>query len=150
MNDKTGDILLREFVAADYERAYAFWSSVDGLGLNESDSRERIVAFLERNPGFSAVATNAAGAIVGTILCGHNGRSGSLYHLGVARELRGRGLGRRLVEHCFAKLAAADIPRCNIVVFTSNEVGYKFWMSGGWTDPTTWKILQKQVPPAPR
>jgi putative acetyltransferase len=146
----THEIQLREFMAADYERAYAFWSSIEGLGLNESDSRERITAFLARNPGFSAVATDASGAMVGTVLCGHNGRSGSLYHLAVARELRSQGLGQRLVDYCFAKLAAADIPRCNIVVYTNNEIGYKFWMANGWTDPTTWKILQKQVPPAAR
>jgi hypothetical protein len=49
------------------------------------------------------------------------------------------------VELCFAKLAAENIPRCNIFVYSSNDVGNSFWLNTGWNDPTTWKVLQKHV-----
>lgn len=142
---KTDDIQIREFVAADYKHAVDFWSTVDGIALNESDTKEAIVALLDRNPGFGAIATDSTGVVVGAVLCGHNGRAGSLYHLAVAKEFRGRGLGRRLVEFCFSKLAEAKIPRCNIFVYTDNNLGNKFWIKNGWNDPTTWKVLQKRV-----
>jgi ribosomal protein S18 acetylase RimI-like enzyme len=139
------EIQIREFVAADYESAVDFWSTVEGITLNESDSKDAIVTFLNRNPGFSAIATDDSGEVVGAVLCGHNGRAGSLYHLAVAKELRGQGLGRRLVEYCFSRLAEANIPRCNIFVYADNEIGNRFWLKGGWNDPTTWKVLQKHV-----
>jgi N-acetylglutamate synthase len=139
------EIQIREFVAADYESAVDFWSTVEGITLNESDSKDAIVAFLDRNPGLSAIATDTAREVVGTVLCGHNGRSGSLYHLAVAAELRGQGLGRSLVEFCFSRLAEAKIPRCKIFVYTDNEVGNRFWLNSGWNDPTTWKVMQKRV-----
>jgi N-acetylglutamate synthase len=135
---------IRPFVVADYARALALWSTIEGLGLNESDTPEAIEAFLERNLGFSAVAL-IDGTMVGTVLCGHNGRAGSLHHLAVAPSCRGRGIGRGLINFAFSKLAAVNIPRCNIFVYTENEEGNRFWLNGGWNDPTTWKVLQKHV-----
>ena len=136
--------VIRPFVIDDYQSAIRFWSMIDGMGLNESDTLESIDAFLIRNPEFSAVAV-VDGSIVGTILCGHNGRAGSLHHLAVAPSHRGLGIGVRLVEYCFAKLGDANIPRCNIFVYSDNEQGNRFWLRNGWIDPPTWKVLQKHV-----
>ncbi len=135
---------IHPFVVEDYARALAFWSTIEGLGLNESDTPEAIEAFLERNLGFSAVAL-IEGTMVGTVLCGHNGRAGSLHHLAVAPSCRGRGIGSALVNFALSKLATANIPRCNIFVYTENEEGNRFWLNSGWKDPTTWKVLQKHV-----
>lgn len=137
---------IREFVADDYDRAFALWSRTEGLSLNEADSREAVAAFLERNPGCSAVATNEDGEMVGALLCGHNGRAGSLNHLAVAQECRGKGLGRSLVEFCIAKLALARVARCNIFVYSDNETGNLFWLKNGFSEPRTWKVLQRPIP----
>jgi len=138
-------IQLRAFAIADYEAAHRLWSSIEGLGLNESDTPEAINAFLDRNPEFSAVAVDQSGLIIGTILCGHNGRAGSINHLAVAQAHRGQGLGTRLVEYALSKLAEANIPRCNIFVYNDNHGGNDFWLKTGWNDPTTWRVLQKRV-----
>ena len=138
---------IRSFDMSDIERTLKFWSSIEGLGLTESDNKEAIKAFLKRNPGFSAIAIGTAGEIIGAVLCGHNGRAGFLYHLAVAQLHRRQGIGTQLVEFCFAKLAEAKIPRCNIFVYTANESSNKFWLRSGWNDPTIWKVLQKYVEP---
>lgn len=138
-------IHIRAFTADDYEAAYRLWSSIEGLGLNESDTPEAINTFLDRNPGFSAVAIDPSGTVVGTVLCGHNGRAGSINHLAVAHAHRRQGLGARLVEYAFVRLADADIPRCNIFVYNDNHGGNDFWLKTGWNDPTTWRVLQKRV-----
>ena len=140
-------ISIRAFSNDDYANAISLWSRIDGLNLNESDTPEAIHAFLERNPGFSAAAVTESGELIGAVLCGHNGRSSLLYHLAVATEYRSRGIANQLVEFCFAKLAAVNIPRCSIFVYTANEVGNSFWLKNGWNDPTTWKVMQKQVEP---
>jgi N-acetylglutamate synthase len=139
-------IELRGFVAADYPRARELWERTEGIGLNESDTQAAVERFLERNPGLSAVATAPDGAVVGAVLCGHDGRRGYLHHLAVAAGHRGQGLGRQLVEFCFARLAAAGIPRCNIFVYEENGQGMGFWLHHGWRE-ATWKTLQKRVEP---
>ena len=54
-------------------------------------------------------------------------------------------LGKRLVAHAFARLAQAGVPRCNIFVCNDNVEGNRFWLGSGWSDPTTWRVLQKRV-----
>ena len=145
VGDAAADIRLRAFAMGDYEAAYRFWGGIAGLCLNESDTPRAIGVFLRRNPGFSAVALDGDGGVVGTVLCGHNGRAGSLHHLAVAPQRRGRGLGRRLVAYALARLAKAGVPRCNIFVYNDNYAGNRFWLEGGWDDPHTWRVLQKRV-----
>lgn len=139
---------IKLFEISDYEGAVAFWKGIEGVSLNESDSRESISSFLNRNPGSSFIARENGNEIIGTILCGHNGRAGQIYHLAVSIPYRGKGLGKTLVELCFSKLAAENIPRCNIFVYSNNSIGNRFWLSAGWNDPTTWKVLQKRVEPS--
>jgi putative acetyltransferase len=138
------DIGIRVFDAADYRAARALWERTAGLGLNESDSEAAVARFLRRNPGFSAVATTPDGAVIGAVLCGHDGRRGFLHHLAVAEAYRGRGVGKRLVEFCFARLAAEAIPRCNVFVYEDNGEGIAFWLHNGWNE-VTWKTLQKRL-----
>ncbi|WP_431798391.1 GNAT family N-acetyltransferase (plasmid) [Cupriavidus metallidurans] len=139
---KHKEFIFREFLPTDIAGALDLWSSVDGMGLTESDTPEKIGLFLARNPGLSAVAISDNGEVIGALLCGHNGRAGSLYHLAVSACARGKGIGHRLVEFCLARLAELDIPRCNIFVYNDNEEGNRFWLGSGWIDPATWRVLQ--------
>src|SRR6267154_2801240 len=128
-------IAIRPFATSDIEPALNLWSGIEGLGLTESDSEEEIESFLKRNPGFSAIAITTASEVIGAVLCGQNGRAGFLYHLAVAASHRRRGIGTRLVDFCFSRLAEARIPRCNIFVYTENAFGNQFWLRSGWNDP---------------
>lgn len=143
--DTLQNIQIRAFDISDYQSAVELWSSMDGLTLNESDTPEAIAAFLKRNPRLSFVANTHGGDLIGTVLCGHNGRAAHIYHLAVAKPHRNQGLGRRLVERCFDRLAQENIPRCNIFVYSDNDLGNSFWLSTGWHDPTSWKVLQKPI-----
>jgi len=138
-------VVVRAFAPADLAGALALWSKTEGIGLNESDTREALERYLARNPGLSAVATTAAGALVGAVLCGHDGRRGSVHHLAVAPAFRRRGIGERLLEHCLARLRDERIPRCNIHVYHDNSEGNAFWRRRGWGKVTTWETLQKRL-----
>ena len=65
--------------------------------------------------------------------------------LAVAQQHRGSGLAKRLLDYAFERLAAANIPRCNIFVYNDNHEGNAFWLKNGWADPGTWRVLQKHV-----
>lgn len=122
-----------EFLPADYEEAYDLWKRTPGMGLSEADSRERICAFLARNPGLSFTARTAdEGRLVGTILCGSDTRRGYLYHLAVDLELRRQGLGSRLADLVEAALRSQGVDKCHLMVIAGNELGGSFWRSRGY------------------
>ena len=129
---------------ADYDAVLRLWLDAEGVGLNESDSRENIASFLGRNPGLSRVA-GCGDAIIGAVLCGHDGRRGYLHHLAVAKTHRKLGLGRQLVEACLADLARQGIPKCNIFLFADNAAGEAFWKHNGWAKRSDLQVMQKSL-----
>ncbi|HTS22537.1 MAG TPA: GNAT family N-acetyltransferase [Casimicrobiaceae bacterium] len=135
---------IRAMTIVDYPEVRALWERSEGVSLSESDTPEAVAAFLARNPGLSAVAASAAGAIAGAVLCGHDGRRGYLHHLAVSAGLRRRGISRQLIEFCFAGLAAEKIPKCNVFVLRESASSIAFWAHNGWIAPT-WQLMQKRI-----
>ena len=135
--------MIREMTIEDYDEVYAFWSQQPGVGLTESDSRDAIEAFLQRNPGMSCVVRDDEGTLIGAVLCGHDGRRGFLHHMAVAPLHRKRGLGRTMVNFCLKRLRDAGITRCNIWVYTSNEAGHKFWRAIGYVHRADLGMMQR-------
>ncbi len=123
---------IRELHIDDYSEVYILWSRTAGVGLNEADSRENFKKFLLRNKGLS-FCCKKDNRIVGTALCGHDGRRGYLYHVAVAEGYRGKGIGSLLVEKSLGKLEEEGINKCHLFVFADNLSGNAFWSSTGWT-----------------
>jgi len=118
----------------DYDEVYALWKNTEGMGLHsDSDSKKGILRYLKRNPGLSFVAREN-GRLVGTVLCGHDGRRGHLYHLAVDRSYRKKGIGNALVNRALSKLAAIGFSKCTLCAFVKNYAGRKFWRHTGWTE----------------
>ena len=60
----------------DYDAVRALWMTIRGFGIRAlDDSREDVARFIRRNPTTSVVAM-VGGRIVGSILCGSDGRQG--------------------------------------------------------------------------
>lgn len=138
---------IRPMAIGDYDAVMALWRRTEGLGLDESDSREAIGAFLRRNRRMSPVACapeRAAGVgerIVGALLCGCDGRRGMLYHLAVAKRHRRHGLGQRLVDAALVRLRATGCGKCLLVVLKDNKTGRAFWKAHGWETINRWVDL---------
>ncbi|MFC4103377.1 GNAT family N-acetyltransferase [Paenibacillus xanthanilyticus] len=132
----------REMAAADYDAMMELWRGVEGLELSGADSREGIAAYLARNPGMSFVA-EAEGRLVGTILGGHDGRRGFIYHLAVDPASRGRRIGAALTERCLGAIAADGIDKCHIFVKSDNEVGQGFWTRAGWAKRSGFDVFSR-------
>jgi ribosomal protein S18 acetylase RimI-like enzyme len=138
-------VRLEEMTEADLPEVLQLWDGMEGVGLNESDTPERLAAYLRRNPDFSLVAREG-GRIVGAVLCGHDGRRGYLHHLAVATDCRRQGLGSELIAHCLASLAAEGILKCNVFVYSDNDDGSAFWRRIGWDDRRDLKVMQRVIP----
>jgi len=122
---------IEAFTMGDYDEALGLWKATPGMGLSGADERASLSAFLARNPGLSFVA-RSGGELVGTALCGTDGRRGFLYHLAVRPEHRRRGLGSALARSCLLALAAQGVRKCHLFVLADNAVGAAFWKKEGW------------------
>lgn len=79
---------IREMTIDDFPEVHKLWMTIKGFGIRTiDDSKEGVERFIKRNPTTSIVA-EADGKIVGSILCGHDGRRGCFYHVCVAEAYR--------------------------------------------------------------
>ena len=149
------ELTIREFVPGDYEGAYGLWQTIHGFGIRSvDDSYSGVIKFLQRNPGCSVVAEiskdshdydeaygETAGEniitnkkeIVGTILCGHDGRTASFYHVCVREDYRRQGIGKQMVVACMKQLKLQKVNKISLIAFKGNELGNNFWNGEGWT-----------------
>lgn len=123
---------IRVFTMEDHEAAKGLWLTTPGMGLSRADEAEPFSRFLKRNPGLSFVAVDDDQALRGTVLAGHDGRRGFLYHLAVHPDCRGQGIGKRLVDTAMAALQQEQIAKCHIMVLMDNVSGQAFWAKLGW------------------
>ncbi len=147
MNKVADDVIAMRPLSLDhYDTVFTLWKECEGIGLSQADSRESIQGYLERNPNMSFVATSGD-AVVGAVLCGHDGRRGYIHHLAVHPNYRRRALGRRLVQHSLAGLARDGIQKCHLFIMNHNQAGIAFWKSVGWTPRNDISVISKNIEP---
>lgn len=128
----TMDILIREMTMEDYDQVYDLWTDIKGFGIRSiDDSREGVERFLRRNPSTSVVAVQN-GHIIGNILCGHDGRTGCLYHVCVEKGYRKHGVGYRMVQAAMKALQQEGVSKISLIAFKENQEGNAFWQGIGW------------------
>ena len=126
------DWILRPMVPEDYDKVSKLWMSIKGFGIRAiDDSREDVERFLKRNPTTSVVAC-VGDKIVGSILCGHDGRQASFYHVCVAKSYRRKGIGTAMAAYCMNALRKQKINKIALIAFTKNDAGNAFWKHIGW------------------
>lgn len=125
--------MIRIMTIEDYDGVYALWTKIRGFALRSiDDSYEGVERFLKRNPTTSVVAVED-GQIVGSILCGNDGRRGCFYHVCVDEGYRRRGIGKQMVVFAMEALKAEQINKVSLIAFTKNDIGNAFWNTIGWT-----------------
>jgi ribosomal protein S18 acetylase RimI-like enzyme len=138
------DLTYRRMTIGDFGQVLRLWESDPGIGLSEADSEENVRRFLELNGETNLVALQGE-RIVGSVLCGNDGRRGYLYHLVVAQDARKRGIGGRLIELCLEALKEKGIDKCHLFVFETNELAIEFYRNADWTERDDLKIFSKKT-----
>jgi ribosomal protein S18 acetylase RimI-like enzyme len=135
---------IREMTIDDYEQMYLLWSQIPGLVLSEADSKPDIARYLQQNEGLSCVC-EVDNRVVATILCGHDGRRGFIYHVAVKPEFRKQNIASTLISVSLAKLKQAGIHKCHLFVVEDNELGNQFWSAVGWTKRSGFYVYSKDT-----
>lgn len=119
-------------IIEDYDDVYRLWTLTKGMGLNNlDDTKTGINIFLQRNPNTCFVAT-FHNEIIGTIISGHDGRRGYIYHTAVSEKFRKKGIGQKLVASSLSALKTEGINKVALVVFSKNKLGNLFWEKIGF------------------
>ena len=135
---------LREMSLEDYAQVISLWQRTENIGISSADSFENYRKFLQRNPGLCFVLLEDE-KLIGTVLGGHDGRRGAIYHLAIDSNYRRKGYGQQLLDACMAAFSSCGIERCHIHVYADNEGGLKFWQKNGWFLRPELALLSKDV-----
>lgn len=123
---------IRPMTLDDYAGVHRLWLD-EGLVLRDSDDRELIGCYLERNPQLSLVTESEVG-LEGVLLCGHDGRAGYIHHIAVRDEAQRHGLGQAMLEEAVHQLERRGMSRSHAFVVKENAKGMSFWRKVGWKE----------------
>ena len=124
--------MIRVMKIEDYPQVHDLWMRIKGFAIRSIDDSEEGVSLFLRNPTTSVVSIED-GKVVGTILCGHDGRRGCMYHVCVDPAYRRRGIGKEMVVFAMNRLREEKISKVSLIAFTQNDIGNAFWRQIGWT-----------------
>ena len=126
--------MIRTMTIEDFDQVHALWMTIKGFGIRSiDDSKEGVERFLKRNPTTSVVA-EIDNKIVGSILCGHDGRRGCFYHVCVDEKYRRHGIGKAMVVYAMQALKREKINKVSLIAFTVNDIGNAVWNTIEWTE----------------
>ncbi len=126
------DISIKVMNESDIEDALELWKKSFNRGFSEGfDTTESISRYLERNPDLSTVAY-VGDQLVGALMCGHDGRRGSIYHTAVYPEYRGMGIGKQMEKRSLDELRSIGITTGFLFINVNNPGSREFWEANDW------------------
>ncbi len=127
------EIAFRIMKISMYEELVTLWKNNEGIRLSIGDTKDELDKYLRRNKGMSYVCIDKnKNKIAGSILCGHDGRRGYIYHLAVSKKFRKNNIAKSMIERSLAELKRHGIRRCILMVDSVNVSAKKFWLNAGW------------------
>jgi ribosomal protein S18 acetylase RimI-like enzyme len=124
-------IQLRRYSTEDCEAVRDLWVRA-GLALRPSDTKEELEKKLGRDPELFLVAEEN-GAILGAVIGAFDGRRGFIYHLAVAPERQGEGIGKALTERVSEGLKKLGCIRLLLLVDEDNLSAQEFYKEIGFS-----------------
>lgn len=122
---------IRPLALADLPAALSLWARA-GIELGTSDSLAELARTLARNPETCLGAWDGDGALVGAALGTFDGRRANLWHLAVAPERQGEGLGRALMAALEAVWRREGVVKITFSVLETNRAVLGFYEALGY------------------
>lgn len=126
-------IYIKKADEGDYCHLLSLWENIPGVRVREDDNKVGYLRLLSKNSDFCYVAYDN-NELIGSVLCGVDGKKGYLYHLAVNHRYQRKKIATQLLNTVFGKLIEINIYTCSFVVFKSNYIGKAFWEKLGATN----------------
>jgi ribosomal protein S18 acetylase RimI-like enzyme len=123
---------VRPYRPGDFAGVKALWEACFADDPPRNRAEAAIPAKLAHGGGLLFVAEGPGGEVEGTAMAGYDGHRGWLYAVAVDPRLRQRGIGRALVEHACAELAARGCGKVNLQVRDGNDAAAAFYEELGF------------------
>ena len=94
----------------------------------------RDIAFARSVANAEVIVGDDGGAIVASVMVGHDGHRGWIYYVATDPERRGRGLGRAVMAEAEAWLKRRGVPKGELLIRRSNDSVRGFYDAIGWTE----------------
>jgi ribosomal protein S18 acetylase RimI-like enzyme len=124
------DLAIAPIADADVPPVAALWQRC-GLTRPWNDPSDDI-AFARRGPNSAVLVGRHGGAIVATVMVGHDGHRGWFYYLAVEPAAQGRGFGRAMTKAAEAWLIERGIAKAQLMVRADNERVRAFYEALGY------------------
>ncbi|KVO96775.1 acetyltransferase [Burkholderia ubonensis] len=136
MDAAADDVAIRPFDRADTDAVLAVWRDAfpqysETDAPPHRDPLRSIELKLATQPELFFVAVSGA-RVVGTLMAGFDGHRGWLYSFGVAHDARRLSVGRALIAHAEAALAARGCLKVNLQVLPGNDDACRFYAALGY------------------
>lgn len=124
---------IRDALPADEQAVVALWQAC-GLVASYNDPGADF-RFAVAGPGSTVlVAEGAEGAIVASVMVGHDGHRGWLYYVSATSDRRGEGLGSAVVSAGEQWLRDRGVPKVQLMVRDTNAAVLPFYERLGYED----------------
>ncbi|WP_372396786.1 GNAT family acetyltransferase [Azospirillum sp. HJ39] len=136
----TDPVTVRPCTAEDRDAVVALWTAC-GLVVPWNDPAADFALALSKDNS-TVLAGLVGGQTVASAMVGQDGHRGWIYYVAVDPSHQGRGLGKHMVAEAEAWLAAAGMPKVQLLVRETNQAVLAFYERLGYAkSPVT--MMQK-------
>jgi len=124
-------LAIREARPEDEARVVALWQAA-GLTVPSNDPATDFRFALTGPASAVLIGEDAAGALCGSVMAGHDGHRGWLYYVAAAPGLQRMGIGRQMVRAAEDWLRAQGIWKVQLLVRETNTAVIAFYQRLGF------------------
>lgn len=124
---------IRPYLPADRDAVIALWDAC-GLIRPWNDPGSDIDTCISKPESTILVGTDTGGAVIATVMVGHDGHRAWLYYLAVSPALQKGGMGRQMVAAAEAWVKARGIPKVMLMVRPENDKVRAFYEALGYVE----------------
>ncbi|MCH7555553.1 MAG: GNAT family acetyltransferase, partial [Proteobacteria bacterium] len=128
---RPSNVEIRPIGDAETAAVEALWRACDLVVSYNPPAHD--IAFCRASPNSELfVAADADGAVVASIMVGHDGHRGWLYYVAVDPAMRGENLGRDMVAHAEDWLKSLGVRKINLMIRETNTAVRAFYERIGY------------------